>query len=340
MKKIYTQLTVLAFPLLLLFFVFTTGVTYAANHLATPLVINLDLEKRDIITEHITLTNTSERMVRVYASVNNVAMNGNGVVESFEQRSIADRTNTATTWIEISRQRIQLAPGEVREIPFTVRMSPNTEPGDYNVFIGFAEGSNRPSAEAKVAQGLAPGTIVHISVDQTQNQFLRLEQFVVDKFVTKSDGETLSFTLINPGGVDIVPAGEIIFYDNGGNEVQSLKINTDSQIVPSDGESIFQMDVPEELSLGKYKAFLSVEYGEHLTASVHDTAFFYIMPLKQIILFFVIILVLTILVSLYVHRKYNISDDSDGSENVAMYIREGKSDEQHHDIDLSKKNET
>jgi hypothetical protein len=311
---------------------------FASNHIVTPLVINLDLEKRDLISDTITLTNTGDRMVRVYASVNNVAMDG-GVVDSFEQKVTADRTNTATTWIEISRKRIELGPGEVQKIPFTVRMNPETEPGDYNVFIGFAEGSNRSAAESKVAQGLAPGTIVHIAVDQTQNQFLRLEQFSIDKFITASDGESMSFTLSNPGGVEIIPAGEVIFYDNNGVEVGAIPVNSEKIKVPSNDSASFTMVIPEELTLGKYKAFLSVEYGEHLTASVHDTAFFYIVPLKQLIVIFVIVLLLAILLALYVHRRYDVGDDGDGSEYVAMYVREGKSDDQHHDIDLSKKNE-
>lgn len=338
MKNKYTVPTIVILSLSVLFFTGMYAVTFAASHLVTPLVINLELEKRDIVTEYVTLTNTSSHIVRVYASVNNVAMDGEGVVESFVQKVEADRSTTATTWIEISRQRIELAPGEKREVPFTVRMNPETVPGDYNVFIGFAEGSNRPIAEAKVAGGLAPGTIVHISVDQTQDQFLRLEQFIVDKFVTKSDTQTLSFTLTNPGGVAVVPAGEIIFYDNSGVEVTSIDINTTGDSVPADGKNSFQMEVPHELSLGKYKAFLSVEYGEHLTASVHDTAFFYVLPLRQLIIIFLSILFFAILLALFVHRRYDNGDD-DGSEYVFMHVREGKSEDQHHDIDLSKKNE-
>jgi len=240
----------------------------------------------------------------------------------------------------VSRKRIELAPGEVREVPFTVRMNPTTVPGDYNAFIGFAEASNKEIAKQKVSAGESPGTIVHISVDQTQNQFLRLDKFAVDKFVTESDGETMSFVLANPGGVAVVPGGEIIFYDNNGNEVEALPVNTEKKAVPADGKETFLMDVPEALSLGKYKAFLSVEYGEHLTASVHDTAFFYILPLKQVIIIFITVLFLAVLIALFVHRRYDVGgDDGDGAEYVSLYVKEGKSDDQHHDIDLSKKDE-
>jgi hypothetical protein len=226
-------------------FVGTITSVLAANHLVTPLVLNFDLEKRDIITEYITIINTSERLVLLYASVNNVTTDGNGVVESFKQKVESDWTSTATTWIEISRKRIELAPGESLEVPFTIRMNPNMAPGDYDVFIGFAEASNRPDAEKAVASGNVPGTIIHIAVDQTQNQSLRLERFSVDKFVTTTDGETVPFTLTNPGGVDTTPSGEVIFYDNTGVEIEALPINVQQNKVPADGEALFSMDVPD-----------------------------------------------------------------------------------------------
>ncbi len=325
--------------------IFLLGIlpAFANTHTVTPLVMNFNLEKRDIVDETITLTNNSQRVVRVYASVNNVAMDGNGVIESFVQKSVADRTNTATTWIEISRQRIELQPGEVREVPFTIRMNPQTQPGTYNVFIGFAEGSNRPKAEAKVAQGNAPGTILTISVDQTQNQFLRLERFTVDTFITNREEGTFSYTVSNPSTVPVTPEGEIIFYDTSGQEVASQKLNTKKESIPAGEEKVFTYNVPSEtLSIGKYKAFLSVEYGEFLTDSIQDTDYFYVLPLRTLILIFLLVLLVSILLALFVYFRMKPDGDLDahGAEMVPLFIKDGTSPEQHHDIDLSKKNET
>jgi len=317
------------------------SIAQAAKHMVTPLVFNLDLEKRDIVTKNITLINTSAKQVRVYATVNNVADDGEGIIDQFVQVVESDQTNTATTWIEITRGRITLQPNETKEIPFTVKMHPNTLPGDYNVFLSFAEASNRPQAQAKANRGDSPGTIIHISVDQEQNAFLRLENFGVDKFVTKKDTETVKFTLSNPGVVPVNPKGEIIFYNNNGKEISSIPLNTSDTPVPAAGEQDYIMEVPTEFTMGKYKAFLSVEYGEFLTASVHDTAFFYILPIKTLIIIFFIVLILAVIIALYVHRRYDKIDDSDdGSDTVAMTIREGTSENLHHDIDLSKKDET
>ena len=315
----------------------TISVSAANTHTVSPLALNLDLEKRDIINDVITLTNTSDRRIRVYATVNTVATNGEGVVESFASPVEVDRTNTPTSWIEISRKRTELAPGEKLEVPFTIRMNPQVQPGDYSVYIGFAEGSNRAASVTKVRNGEAPGTIVNISVDKKQNQFLRLERFIIEKFITKDFTNVISISLMNPSAVDVIPKGEIIFYNNSGTEVASAPVNTNDTPVVAGETTVLMMNAPSELPMGKYKAFLSVEFGEFLTNSVQDTTYFYVVPLFQLILIFLTILFLTILLALFVYRKYDTDEVTDGSQPVAMYMKEGKTPEQHHDVDLSKK---
>lgn len=317
----------------------TVAVAQASEYLVTPLALNLDVNKRDIVEQTVTLINNDTRMVRLYAAVNEVSVDGSGIVQGFQSPSQVDRTSTPTAWFEISRQRIELAPGERREIPFTIRMNPNTEPGEYSVFLGFAEGSNAPTAQAKVAAGKAPGTLVSLTVDKEQNAFLRLEKFIVDRFVTKEEGGGMSFILSNPGRVDVLPKGEVIFYDNSGDEVAALPVNPEDITVDAQGQGAYTMNVPEGLGIGKYKAFLSVEYGEFLTASVHDTAFFYILPLKQLIALFIILMIFAIFIALYVHKRFDTVVEGAEYDSVPLHIRENRSTDKDHDIDL-KKNDT
>ncbi len=308
----------------------------AANHQVKPLAFNLNVEKRDIVSETITLTNTSDRLVRVYASVHEVATDGAGVVEAFVEPSLVDKTTSPTSWIEINRGRIELQPGESRAVPFTIRMNPNTAPGDYSVYIGFAEAGNQPQAVAAVMNGRAPGTLVNLVVDKKQDQFLRLEQFSVPRFVTGEGDREIAYTLTNPGGVDVVPGGEIIFYDTKGREVTAVDLNREKVPVVRDETVVYTVTVPDTLTIGKYKAFLSVEYGLLMTDTIQDTAFFYVTPLRQLIVIFAIVLVAAVALTLYVHRKYDIDDDEHGAEPVAMYVRESRSADAHHDIDLKK----
>lgn len=311
-------------------------VLFAANHQVKPLAFNFNVEKRDIVTETITLTNTSGSLVRLYASVHEVSTDREGVVDAFIEPSLVDRTTSPTSWIEINRGRIELQPGESKDVPFTIRMNPNTAPGDYSVFIGFAQASNQPQAIAAVMNGTAPGTLVNLVVDTKQDQFLRLEQFTVPRFVTGQEGSLITYELTNPGGVDVVPGGEVIFYDTKGREVAAVDLNLEAVPVTRDAPVTYTVAVPDTLTIGKYKAFLSVEYGTAMTDTIQDTAFFYVTPLKQLVIIFVIVLVLAVGLTLYVHRRYDVDEDEHGAEPVAMYIRDGQSVDAHHDIDLKK----
>lgn len=323
-----------------LFFAIPPLASAADNYSVSPLLIDLELEKRDIVNREITITNQSGRLIRVYPTVNEISVDGAGEIKGFVEPSrIDDRTSAITSWIQVPRKRIEIPPGESYALPVTIKLHPETQPGEYHAFIGIAQASNMPQAEQKVRNGVAPGVSMRISVDKVQNQFLRLERFTVERLITDNKTGTISYSLHNPGDDPVSPAGEIIFYDNNGTEVHSIKVNPD-QLVVEAGESVaLTADVPGEFSMGKYKAFLSVEYGEHLTASVHDTAFFYVLPVKLIIALFVVVLILSVFIGLYVHRRYDVVDDFEEGPvvDVPLYIRQERSASQDHDVDLSKK---
>lgn len=312
---------------------------FGATYSVKPLLIDHELEKRDIMQEVITLTNHESRSIRIFPTVNEVAVTEGGAIQNFVEPSMADRTTSITSWLEISRARLELAPGETKELTLTIRVNPDVAAGEYHAFVGFPEGPNRDEAQKRVYEGVAPGTVVRIGVDKVQNQFLRLEKFVVERFVKSSTEGDISYTLLNPGTDPVVPKGEIIFYDNSGSEVSAITVNAEGTVIEGGKEVAFLQEIPSEMKMGKYKAFLSVEYGEHQSASVHDTAFFYVLPLTTILIIFAVVLVLAIVFALYIHRKYDGGiDDSDGAEEVSLFIRQGVSESKEHDIDLSKKN--
>lgn len=304
----------------------------AADYLVSPLAVNYDVERRDILNGSLTLTNTGDRALRLYAGVNEVATDGEGIIKSFTPPSMTDRTSDPTSWVQITRGRIELAPGESKEIPYTVKMHPTTKPGQYSVFVGFAPGSNQPDALSKIRTGDGKGSLFNISVDQKQNLLLRLEQYSVDRFVINDDGD-ISVSLQNPGQVPITPGGEIIFYDNRGEEAASVPFNEAGVAIGESSIETFTLSIPNALKLGKYKAYLSVEYGETQRSAVTDSSFFYVAPITQLVIIFLGLLTITVIVTLLVYRRYDV-DDHDGTSPVAMFVSTGQSAAADHDIDL------
>lgn len=313
----------------------------AASYSVSPLVIDRELEKRDSITETITLKNTSGQLVRIFPTVNEVSVEEGGTVETFVEPSmIEDKAASITSWIEISRGRIELKPNETKEVTLTIRVNPEVAAGEYHAFIGFPEGANRPEAEKVVYTGSSPGTVVRIGVDKVQNEFLRLTSFKTERFVKSENEGKVTIGLTNTGDGDVIPSGEVIFYDKRGVEVGATAINEEAVVIQRGSELTLTADIPDSLSMGKYKAFLSLEYGKTIKTSINDTAFFYVLPLRQLLILFGTILLLAVVLALLLYRKLGTGGDYDDSvSDVGMYVRTSRSEPKDHDIDLSKKNE-
>jgi hypothetical protein len=306
------------------------------RYTVAPLVIDEELEARDIVTKQITITNVGTEPVTVYPTVNNISLTEGGAIEEFLSATLSDRTTSLATWIEISRRGIDVRGGETQTVDLTFRINPDPEPGTYHAFVGFGNGRNRDIAEEQVRTGRAPGVVVSITIAEKKLEFLKLSKFIVDRFVTSNANEAAVFTFTNPGDETLVPKGEIILYDNSGKEVGMLPVNNENVAIPPGGEHTFTAMVPTDGLFGKYKAFLSVEYGATQRGSVQDTNFFFIFPLKTLIIITIFIMLLVSLGAWFVHKKYLDDTDVDDSERLVFRIKDTPSEAKEHDVVLKK----
>lgn len=324
---------------LFLLFVVPNFAFAALNYTVSPMIIDHSLEKRDIIQQTIKLTNNENRIVRFYATVNEIEVDSGGTIKDFVPPSVSDNSQSVTSWIEISRARMQLDPGETREIPLTIKVNPQVKAGQYHALIGFGSGKNRTEAERQVRSGDARGVLVRIGIDEQAQEFLKLNRFTIERFITNLDENTISYSVTNPSAIPVVPAGEIIFFDSRGEENGSLAINPESRDIPPGETVTFEAAVPDTGSFGRHKAFLRVDYGENLTASLNDTQFFYVVPIKQLIIIFLGVLFFATVVTVLLHRKFGASHVEDElGDDVQLFVRNGvNTDDSEHDLDLKKK---
>lgn len=310
----------------------------ANTYKVTPLIIDREVEARDIFSETITITNNKNHKIRVYPSVNEVAVDEGGDITSFVPPSMADGAKTVTSWLSISRAKQEVNPGETITIPLHVKVHPEAEPGVYHAVIGFGSGSNRPSAEAQVKNGQAPKVIVTLKVDQDQTEFLKLDRFMVDRFVTGPENDAVHYTLNNPGEAPIVPTGEVIFYNSRGEEVAAVPVNPNKDSLAPGQETTYSTAAPTDDMFGKYKAFLTVDYGTEQVASVYDTVFFYVMPWQKLLIVFSVLLIFAVGLTVFLHRRYGADDEyEDDADHVPMFVRETASEDKDHDINLKQK---
>lgn len=305
-----------------------------------PFLIDKTVEGREYVTEEVTLTNNTTRRLDVYATVNEISVDAEGEIKEFVSPIMTDRSNTITSWVEVTRGQIEIPPGESVAVPISFRIHPNPQPGDYHAFIGFVPASKRFQAEAKAMTGDADGIIVKLKIEDKSTEYLRIAGFLIDRFVTTEGDKKVQIELENLGDVTATPSGEIIFFNSKGEELHSIPVNTDQLTVPPGETVTITSELPFDNELGRYKANLSLQYGQKQRALLYDSTQFFMMPLHIILLMLVIAVLVGLLVFFLLHRSLSLAhhDDDEHGFDLPFMVRDGHDAEpKHHDIDLKKK---
>lgn len=309
------------------------GAVVRADYSVSPPIIEYTTEARDSFSETIRITNNSDRKIRIFPTVNEITLGDDSELLDFVPASMSDRSVSVTSWIEITRGRVELNPRETIKLPVTITVNPSAQPGNYYAFIGLAEASKSDDAEAIVMTRNAPGVIVRLAIPETDVEQLRLVRFSSERFVFDEAKRQIEFEVENVGDTVIVPSGEVIFYDARGIEIAAVPVGVAEAITPRQ-QAVFRIPIPEAVTLGRHKAFLSLDYGDRQRATIYDTTFFTVVPLQWLITLFVLLVAVTILLAWLYHRSRYIDGIHDGDE-VVMVVRNGTVKEsKDHDINL------
>ncbi len=328
------------FILILLTSIISGTRVLAADFSITPLIIDIEGDARDTFTHTINLWNHDEKPVRLYASVHEITVGENSEIQSFVPASMSDRSTSVTSWLEISRARIDLPPGTSKEVPLIIRVNHDTPAGLYHAFVGFAAGSNRDIAEAQIQNSQGEGVVLRILVGSKKQEFLKLESFVSDRFSFSADRGSISYTLKNTGDVPLSPSGDIIIYDARGKELSTIDLtHAEATTLEPGAEATYHEKLPFLNRLGKHKAYLSVEYGTENKAALYDTNFYYSIPWFYLVA--IVILLLVIIATLVLLQRksmrYSNYDDLNEAHDVPLFVGKVREHSTYdHDINLKK----
>ncbi len=329
-KKSYTS-----YFLLVGFLLFPAVV--GAQFTATPIIIDHTTEARDIIDREITLTNQSDLPVVLYASVHEIAVDAGGEIREFVTPAMTDRATTITSWIEITRARLELPPQSERKVPLTVRIHPHAPPGTYHALIGFAAGDNRDQIEQKVMRGEGAQVILKIVIADTAREQLRVVNFTTERINFKDPDATLSVLLENTGDTPLTPVGEVIIYDTAGNELAAVSVNTNQKTIVPGERMLLSEPLPVLTGMGRHKAALILAYGKD-QSNVYDTAFYYNLPWYYLLLvLLVLVFMLSVVVWLF-SRLYGRGDSYSDLQDLPVYVSK-RSDHNAFDHDINLKHD-
>jgi hypothetical protein len=313
------------------------GVTTEASAIdIKPLIIEEVVQPRDAITREISLTNDGSSKAFVYATVNEITLGTDGAIKEFEAPVMSDRTKTVTSWIEISRGRIEIYPGDTVTVPVTFRINPFAETGEYYAFLGFVSTNKRPTAEAIALRGDADGVVVNLEVGSTLVESFSVNTVDTSRLLTDPASSQVSVTLTNEGDLPIAPMGEVIFYNARGLEVGAVDLNEQGTEIPAGENTIFRLPIDIPNDFGRYRASVQVA---HDNVSIQDATEFYVLPLPVLLLLFGVLVAVSLLFTILIKRSLSEPDHShhEGDE-IPLYDNTGSKTtyDADHDITVSK----
>lgn len=302
-----------------------------------PFLIDETLEPRDIRYHEISLQNNTGRLLTLYATVNEITVDTEGAISEYIEPSMSDRTNTITSWLDITRGRISLQPGEATTTSLKIHVNPLAQAGEYHAFIGFYHTNKRHLAEEAAMRGEVEGIPVKVAVAENKNVALTLEQFGVSRFIISESDSKIRLLLENKGETPVVPTGEVIFYDNTGSEIASVGANPNTIAIDPDSEAELAVDIPFYGGVGRYKANVQLQYGPE-NSTIFDTTQFFIVPWHLLLIGALGILLFSLLVTYLLKRAFDDEEPEFRDEiSIPLRVSAGKTrQEKDHDITLTK----
>ena len=317
----------------------TSETVHAAGITLLPRVIDLAVQPSDIIAQKVIVKNDSGITLTLFTFVNNVNVGVEGGVQAFVQNSMSDRSSSLSSWIEIQRAGREILPGTTREIPLTFRINSGAVPGTYHALISFASGGNIDEAQSQVTNGTAPNILVTVTLKKPSNDAMKLSGFSIKKLITTFAADNISYRLENTGDTELKPTGDILFYNEKGDEIGVVPVNPQARSIQPKESVLFTAGVPDKELFGKYKGFLTIHYGNQ-EAAINDTVYFYYAPWKKLLTIFGILLVCVLGLVLWLHHRYGSHDrDNDEDENgafVPLHVRDAVSSSHARDVVMKK----
>jgi len=238
--------------------------------IVSPTIIDKKAAARDILEFSAKLKNLKDSKVDLYPIINDISIQEGR--QEFLDPTQLDKSTSLARWLKISRGRIEIFPGEEKDISFSAEVNVNARPGKYYAIITFAEGAVRVEAEESALKLNYP----HILMNIVENA--QLKNFQTDKNFFFEPPVNFSLEIENIGNREIKPKGYIYIYNNNKQEIAAIDINQAGRYVSTADISSFESIWQGEKKFGQYKARLSLEYGKKERRDLQDTIYFWILP--------------------------------------------------------------
>jgi len=283
MKKLFIILIALFY---LAGFSFVSAAEEKLSLTVTPPLIKINISPGEVWSSSVKIVNNNPRDLQVFASVMDFKSGQEGgIVFIRDKDSLAGEKFLLSQWIEISSDPILIPAYQSRQVPFRINVPLDAEPGGKYATILVGTG---PATEDIPGTGIRISTLVSslilANVRGEVIEAARIREFSTEKTFYQEPEVRFTLRMENTGNVHIQPQGEIRIFNFWGKERGMISINHKTEYGNVLPQSVRKWNFTwqgEEslLEAGRYKAVLTLFYGNEAKQTVTRTVYFWVVPL-------------------------------------------------------------
>jgi hypothetical protein len=251
----------------------------------TPPLFQVSVLPGDIWQSSIRVVNGNSYELAVYAELVNFAPVGEKGQGRFIPLLTDDTTSTLAEWIEVTPGPYLIPPEQSRDIPFFIEVPENAPPGGHfaAVLIGTQPPQTHDRLALQTSQAVTSLFFMRVEGDILESGDIR--EFSVEGKFSERPVADFILRFENKGNVHLQPKGDIIITNMWGKERGVIPINHKSHfgnVLPSSIRA-FNFSWRGEASIteiGRYKAIVTLAYGEDGIKNTYATTYFWVIPFK------------------------------------------------------------
>lgn len=256
----------------------------------SPLRIEKIVDPGEVLEKTIKITNVSDSPKTFYVYLQDFkAGDEKGTALLIPPGS--EQGSFLASWIKVTSEGINFAPGEEKEIPIIIEVPEEAGPGGYYGAIIF--GTAPPEIEGggvAITVGQQTGVLVLLQVSGDVIEDALIREFSTDRnFYSTPFKVNFLSRIENLGNVHIKPHGTIEIKNIIGKKVATLRVNDQGANVLPNSIRRFENSWEGNFGFGRYTAVLALSFGTFASEggqgrqTIHTERTFWILPWKIII---------------------------------------------------------
>lgn len=277
----------------------------------TPPLFELSILPGDVWQSQVKVLNNNPYELTVYAEVVNfapVGEDGQGKFIPILNDPSLGKKVTLAEWIGVSPGPFTIEPEQAGDIPFFVDIPKDAAPGGHFAAILISTEPPPEDGQMAVRTSQVVTSLFFVRVDGDVTEAGSIREFTVTDNIVPTPETNFKLRFENKGNVHLQPRGDILITNMWGKERGTIPINNQTNFGNVLPDSIREFNFswkgePSLADIGRYKAIVTLAFGEDGIQNVTATTYFYVVPIKATLIT-LLALVLSIAFLTWVIRSY------------------------------------